>query len=946
MRYSYFAFISYSRNDRRIAASLHRSLETVRIPANMAKSVPQGLENKVRLEPIFLDTDELPSSASLPRAIEEYLEKSAFLVVVCSPSAAQSTWVDLEIKHFIKLGRADRIFTIVVAGLPATYSELCVEGAFPPALLLCRAEMPLAANLVVEKSHLHREAIRLAAGILGVTFDMLFQRAIRRRRRLLGVVFAACIVVAVPIAIVVKELQASADKSKAEALANDSVVYSQKSDIAYNAKDYRAAVALALEGMPDVDKGIARPIEPKVQAALARAYWNLADILKVMECEIPISVKNSKGGFWCIEQIEDGVHVIKNGDKKIEMQSNILRGVASVNTKRGAGVFAAGMNDGRVKIFDDMGNLRKEFPAHSGPVGRIALSADGGYVASLGEDSRTLRAWTAEGRLSFEKAIGVGAISFAFGASGSVLAVSAGKHAEVMRADGAVLFEINTNGPDATSVAYDARNNLLAVAFEGAGIRIFSSYGVEMFSLRVGIGDPEYLEFSEDGSRLLAEDSFGNVGIYETGTRRELAVYRPPMGSRDLRSSFAEPDGSSVLLPYFGYLWSVVPRRYARYEVFEANDADVSFDAARVVVGSSDNYRLKRFDAGGKAVEVWSGHEGNVWMVRSSPDGRRFVTASSDGTARIWMVDGKKPVVLAGHKGGVWDAQFSPDGDRVVTTSSDGTSRLWGSDGRLISELRANDFPIGVGLSDIDTDKFIVSESAPHLWRHARFSRSGKYIVTVSGDHAARLWTGRGEFIATLGAQGGRVFDADFNRSEDEVVTSGDNGQVTFWSVSGVEVGRFVTGSRVRKVRYVGGGSDVFLIEWSASAEIRSKQGKLVQKIFGGSEPINDADISADGEKVVVATGDALRVLDAKGNSLFSVDRPFRSVKFGLDGSVVIAVDESEVAVIRTFALGQELVSLAKAKLVDCLYPHERAKYNMGDITNIADDDIHPAYCK
>ncbi|REG23533.1 WD domain G-beta repeat uncharacterized protein, partial [Archangium gephyra] len=60
-----------------------------------------------------------------------------------------------------------------------------------------------------------------------------------------------------------------------------------------------------------------------------------------------------------------------------------------------------------------------------------------------------------------------------------------------------------------------------------------------------------------------------------------------------------------------------------------------------------------------------------------SPDGQRVVTASEDGTARVWRVDGKEEAVLRGHEGRVGSAVFSPDGPQVVTASGDGTARLW-----------------------------------------------------------------------------------------------------------------------------------------------------------------------------------------------------------------------------------------------------------------------------
>jgi WD40 repeat protein len=61
-----------------------------------------------------------------------------------------------------------------------------------------------------------------------------------------------------------------------------------------------------------------------------------------------------------------------------------------------------------------------------------------------------------------------------------------------------------------------------------------------------------------------------------------------------------------------------------------------------------------------------------------SPDGTRIVTASGDGTARIWSAaTGQEIIALRGHEDRVQSASFSPDGGRIVTASRDRTACLW-----------------------------------------------------------------------------------------------------------------------------------------------------------------------------------------------------------------------------------------------------------------------------
>ena len=74
---------------------------------------------------------------------------------------------------------------------------------------------------------------------------------------------------------------------------------------------------------------------------------------------------------------------------------------------------------------------------------------------------------------------------------------------------------------------------------------------------------------------------------------------------------------------------------------------------------------------------VLSGHTDIVTSVDWSPDAKRIVSASDDGTARIWDVTGNQLAFLDGHHGAVTRALWSPDGKLIATTQADGTVLIW-----------------------------------------------------------------------------------------------------------------------------------------------------------------------------------------------------------------------------------------------------------------------------
>ena len=64
-------------------------------------------------------------------------------------------------------------------------------------------------------------------------------------------------------------------------------------------------------------------------------------------------------------------------------------------------------------------------------------------------------------------------------------------------------------------------------------------------------------------------------------------------------------------------------------------------------------------------------YEGSVASVNFSPDGRQIVTASEDGTARLWNALSGHPVGKPmKHDAEVLSAEFSPDGQKLVTARS------------------------------------------------------------------------------------------------------------------------------------------------------------------------------------------------------------------------------------------------------------------------------------
>ena len=203
-QFKYRAFISYSHADEKWARWLHRSLETYRIPKRLVGQKTAMGAVPAKLAPVFRDREELASATDLGSKLTEALEGSACQIVICSRSAASSHWVNEEILAYKRLGRSDRIFSLIVDGEPyasGTSGEE-QEECFPPALrfqvgadgnLTQTPAEPIAADARPGKDGKAHAKVKLIAGILGVGFDDLRQRELQRRNRRLAIISTSAV---------------------------------------------------------------------------------------------------------------------------------------------------------------------------------------------------------------------------------------------------------------------------------------------------------------------------------------------------------------------------------------------------------------------------------------------------------------------------------------------------------------------------------------------------------------------------------------------------------------------------------------------------------------------------------------------------------------------------------------------------------------------------------
>ena len=185
--------------------------------------------------------------------------------------------------------------------------------------------------------------------------------------------------------------------------------------------------------------------------------------------------------------------------------------------------------------------------------------------------------------------------------------------------------------------------------------------------------------------------------------------------------------------------------------------------------------------------------------------GERVVTASDDGTARVWNAEsGQQLALLAGHDAWVYHAAWSPDGTRIVTAGGDGTARVWDADtGAQRIALRAH------GGDAAQSNPAGDRLSQPGRVVHAAWSVDSTRVLTSSADGTARVWdVESGAMLLVLEREpscGDGASCAQWSPDETRIVTAGYDDTVWVWNAR--------DGSRLAVL--VGHTGWIFLVAWS-----------------------------------------------------------------------------------------------------------------------------------
>ena len=299
---------------------------------------------------------------------------------------------------------------------------------------------------------------------------------------------------------------------------------------------------------------------------------------------------------------------------------------------------------------------------------------------------------------------------------------------------------------------------------------------------------------------------------------------------------------------------------------------------------------------------VLTGHTATVNKALMSRDGRRAVTASADGTARIWDPDsGAELLRLVGHSGGISSLLFTPDGRSIVTGSDnpDHSARIWNAS------------------TGAEQARFVGHTGSI---AGLAVSPDGTRVATGSFDTTARIWDAKsGALQLLLRGHTGWVNAIVFAPDGTRVYTASEDKTVRIWDArTGAQLGLLnAGGTGISMLLMSPDGSRLVTGERLGSPRVwDAKAATLLFALKSPDEAISAVAMSADGARLATGhNGGEVGLWDARTGTEIARMKGHTGVlhamAFSQDGTRLATGDWNNTARVWDAKTGAELMVLA-----------------------------------
>ncbi|MCA9679913.1 MAG: serine/threonine protein kinase, partial [Myxococcales bacterium] len=501
-------------------------------------------------------------------------------------------------------------------------------------------------------------------------------------------------------------------------------------------------------------------------------------------------------------------------------------------------LLTTGSKDGLLRTYDVATGAVRVLDHHDGGLAAVAFTADGRSIVAGGTDGKVL-VWPAGGGSPRPLGELAGSIKrLELTAAGAVRAFSEGGDFGAWDlATGAQLARVRErqtmSGAIAAAVAPDDADTWIVSYQDGRLTHLHA--GAPTGALPTLAHAARLLEFSPDGGRVALFDG-EQVQVLDLATGKLRAL-------------------GTAIEPVRFLTWSP--------------------DASQLAVGGDMHdlllYRTDGADPAPRRELV--GHSDAIYGCQFTRDGRRVLTASDDGTARVWDLVTGNAEVLRGHDDDVYRAVFSPDETLVATASLDGSARVWPVGTGAVRVLGGDaDNVFALRLLD---DHTALSISSPFQVRRWDLRTGDTTVVVPRGDPIYKIMQPAMSPRGDLAFPGKQLGEIDVARADGTTLTLRGH-------TKGASGGGFILGGD----GLLSASHDGTVRRW----DLATGTGRVL--IQGA--PIIAALVAPTGDRMLVVRDDAIELIDVDGKVLATAKArdlpPLDMVKalFSPDGATVL----------------------------------------------------------
>jgi WD40 repeat protein len=410
--------------------------------------------------------------------------------------------------------------------------------------------------------------------------------------------------------------------------------------------------------------------------------------------------------------------------------------------------------------------LLRVLAGHSRPVLALAVSPDGSWLASAGDDP-IVQLWnTADGSLRATLAGHAGSVqSLVAGPDGSWLA-SAGydQAVRLWNADGSLRGMLSGHTDRINAIAVSPDGSWLASAGQDHTVRLWNpADGSHGTTLSGHTGSVSALAVSPDGSWLASASDDRTVRIWNPADGSLRATLSGHTSS--VWTLAVSPDGSWLASAGHDHtvrLWDPIHgshRATLSGHTRKVRALAVSPDGSWLASASDDQTVRLWNPADGSLRNTLSGHNRHVLTLAVSPDGSWLASAGDDNTVRLWQPDGRLRAILSGHTNWPQTLAVSPDGSWLASAGRDQTVRLWNpADGSHRTAFSGHRGPVWALAVSPDGSWLASAGRTVRVWNPVdgslravlsghtsdiqalAVSPDGSWLASAGRDHTVRLW--------------------------------------------------------------------------------------------------------------------------------------------------------------------------------------------------------------